>query len=295
VTGEPGELPLNGEWWQVAAVHDHNAAVRLHAENVTAWNEAAGEYRAQLDDTLTFLRAGRSNLHPIERANLERLGPLRDWCHQAVHLQCASGKDTISLLTEGAGHVAGVDISPVHIENARRLSAELGLDAEWYLCDVLETPHQLDGRFDLVYTGRGALSWLHDLRAWGAVVARLLRPGGVLHVLDNHPFLWFWDDQSTDLRILAGVTYFDWAADTRGWTSDYLPGLVGSVKHERGHTFTDVVGAVLDAGLELTHLAEHREDYGCDFFPRMRPEDRARIPATFSMMARRPAAQGGPG
>jgi SAM-dependent methyltransferase len=288
MTDIPDEQSPNGEWWPVAAVHDHNQAASLHRENVTAWNEAAREYRANLDSTLTFLRAGRSNLHPIERRNLERIGPLDSWCHDAVHLQCASGKDTLSLLNEGVKRVVGVDISPVHIENARLLSAQLDVDAQWYLCDVLDTPHELDGDFDLVFTGRGALCWLHDLHAWGEVVARLLRPGGVLHVLDNHPFLWFWDDRSSELRVAEGVSYFDWAADTRGWTSDYLPGLVGSVKHERSHTFTDVVGAVVDAGLQITHLAEHREDYGCDFFPRMRPDDRARIPATFSMMARRP-------
>ena len=31
-------------------------------------------------------------------------------------------------------------------------------------------------RFDLVYTGIGALCWLPDIRAWAEVVARLLRP-----------------------------------------------------------------------------------------------------------------------
>jgi len=52
---------------------------------------------------------------------------------------------------------------------------------------VIGLPYELDSSADLVYTGRGALCWLHDLAAWAAVVARLLKPGGVVHILDDHP------------------------------------------------------------------------------------------------------------
>ena len=37
----------------------------------------------------------------------------------------------------------------------------------------------LDGRrFDVVYTGSGALCWLPDIHRWARTVANLLRPGG---------------------------------------------------------------------------------------------------------------------
>jgi hypothetical protein len=68
-----------------------------------------------LEDTLAFLRAGGSNLHPIERTNL---GDLRAWCTTAIHLQCASGCDTLSLWNEGVTRVIGIDISDLHIANA---------------------------------------------------------------------------------------------------------------------------------------------------------------------------------
>ena len=48
----------------------------------------------------------------------------------------------------------------------------------WVEADVLETPHDLDGTADLVYTGRGAILWLQDLDAWAAVLRRLLAPDG---------------------------------------------------------------------------------------------------------------------
>ena len=164
--------------WRIRPDHARDdAEVRaFHEGNRAAWNQAARRYTDTLDDAVQFLRAGRSNLHPVERANL---GDLRTWCRSAVHLQCASGKDTLSLWIEGVEQVVGIDISDVHIANARRLSERVGCSAaRRYRCDVLDTPHELDVRADLVHSRRGATCWVHDISAWTAVVARLLRPGG---------------------------------------------------------------------------------------------------------------------
>ena len=60
--------------------------------NRTAWNEGATAYTDDVAQTIEFLRAGGSNLHPVERDNL---GILRGWCRAAIHLQCASGRDTL--------------------------------------------------------------------------------------------------------------------------------------------------------------------------------------------------------
>jgi hypothetical protein len=101
-----------------------------HESNRQGWNEGAIHYTAAITDTVNYLRAGKSNLHPVERRNLEKLGKLSEWCKFAIHLQCASGKDTLSLLNEGVERVAGVDISDRHIENARQISAALNAPAE---------------------------------------------------------------------------------------------------------------------------------------------------------------------
>src|SRR5690349_5439109 len=52
-----------------------------HEANRASWNEAAAHYTALVDETIAFIRAGRSNLHPIERRNL---GPLAPWCETAI-------------------------------------------------------------------------------------------------------------------------------------------------------------------------------------------------------------------
>lgn len=259
-----------------------------HADNRASWNEAAGHYARHLDEAITFLRAGNSNLHPIERANL---GELRAWCKTAIHLQCASGRDTLSLWNEGVERVIGVDISDRHIDNARRASEVLRAPAEWYRCDVLDAPAELDGIADLVYTGRGALCWLHDLDAWARVVYRLLKPGGLFHVLDDHPATWLFQ-METETLAPTGFDYFAYSENSRGWPTSYIDDLETPVeqqarKHERLWPLSSIFQALRAAGLTIEYFGEHNEQYW-EGFPNLRPMLKKTLPMTFSMRARRP-------
>jgi SAM-dependent methyltransferase len=276
-------------YWAEPPARDSDDVRARHEDNRRAWNEGATRYTAELEETIAFIRAGGSNLHPIERANL---GDLRPWCSVAIHLQCASGRDTLSLWNAGAGRVVGVDISDVHIANARLLTEALGAPATWYRCDILDTPRELDGTADLVYTGRGALCWLHDLDGWAAVIHRLLKPGGILHILDGHPAAWLFDADAETL-VASGLKYFEHAEWNRGWPSSYIGDLDKPVeqlalKHERLWPLSTIFGALRGAGLVVERLGEYPEDFW-DGFPNLRPEYRGRIPLTFTMLARRPA------
>jgi SAM-dependent methyltransferase len=258
-----------------------------HSANREAWNEGAEGYTRNLEPTLADLRARKSSLHPIERANL---GNLRDWCHTAIHLQCASGEDTLSLWLEGAQQVVGVDISDVHIQNAEYLSNALDAPAQWYCCDILDTPEQLNGSADLVYTGQGALCWLHDLDGWAAVIARLLKPGGMLHLLDDHPITWLFEMDANSL-VASGLDYFHHTEVSQSWAASYLGDLGRPVeqhakKYERLWPIADVFQALRRAGLQIEQFGEHSEQYW-DNFPNLPAELRARIPNTFSLVARR--------
>lgn len=287
---QAGASELGVYFHQVPPATDAGEIKARHESNRAGWNQGAAAYTRGLQRTIDFLRAGKSNLHPVERRNLARLGPLGDWCHTAIHLQCASGRDTLSLWNEGVQQVIGVDISDVHIANAQQISAALDAPARWVRCDILDTPHDLDGTADLVYTGRGALCWLHDLAGWAGVIRRLLRPGGVLHVLDDHPVCWLFDPEAAELRP-TGIPYFGYSEVSKGWPATYIGDEAGPIqeqadKYERGWTLAEVVQALLDVGLRLEVLGEHPDPYW-ENFPDLPPALAATLPKTFSILARK--------
>jgi SAM-dependent methyltransferase len=259
-----------------------------HEANRKGWNEGAQHgYTPNIAKTIEFLRSGQSNLHPVERTYLAEILPGVDL---AVHLQCASGRDTLSLLNEGVKRVIGVDISDVHIENARQISAALNAPAEWYRCDIFDTPAALDGSADLVYTGRGALNWLQDLDAWAAVAARLLKPGGWVSVFDGHPFTWLFKAEM-DTYQYSGVNYFSHCESGAGWPDSYI-GDIGIPVEQQARTFeclwpvSSVFQALTRAGLAVVHFGEYPEPYW-EEFPNLKPELRGRIPNTFAMLAKK--------
>jgi SAM-dependent methyltransferase len=107
-----------------------------------------------------------------------------------LHLQCGRGEETAELAERGA-FVTGVDVS----EQALTAARERWPDIAWVRADVHALPVELRrGRFDLVYTGGGALASLHDPDAWAAGIHTALRPGGFLLLWDEHPVLACLDD-----------------------------------------------------------------------------------------------------
>ncbi len=266
----------------------------LHGQNRAAWNEAANRYAREIEADVAYLQAGGKNFCPPEFDFLQNLDA---WCHRAIHLQCAGGRDTLSLLNLGAREVVGVDISDRMIEIARAKSALLNAPAHWHRCDVLETADELNGTADLMYTGRGAICWLMDLPAWARVVARLLKPGGKLYLFDGHPIHWVWDLDAPEYRFDPNPLYADYFATEvvteQGWSSSYIPAdAVPPVaeqekKHERQWTVAAIVNAVIGAGLTIERLGEHPDAYW-NQFPNMPDDVRRRLPNTLSLLAAKP-------
>ncbi|MDX1932275.1 MAG: class I SAM-dependent methyltransferase [Capsulimonadales bacterium] len=262
----------------------------MHEDNRAAWNEAAAQYAHDMEKEIAFLRSGGKNLMDPE---LPFLADLATWCHRAIHLQCAGGSDTLSLWNHGAREVIGIDISDRMIETARRKSEALNAPARWFRCDVLETPHELDGTADLVYTGRGALCWNLDLNAWAGVVTRLLKPGGRVYVFEGHPMDWCWDMNASELRFDPQPPYGSYFSEEigteQGWPTTYIQEAVvppkeqQARKHERQWTLGQVLNALADAGLRFARLEEHPVLYW-NQFPNLPEDTLRRLPHTFSLL-----------
>src|SRR5260221_6159892 len=177
----------------------------MHGANRAAWDEAAERYERWLPEAIELIRSGGTTLLPPE---LELIGDLHGRCRRAIHLQCAAGRDTLSLWNLGADEVVGVDYSPRMLKLAEELTRAVGAPARWIESDVLDTPHELDGTADLLYTGRGSLIWLQDLDAWAAVLQRLLSPTGRLVLFEGPPAAWLVHPDEDGNWIATDYDYF---------------------------------------------------------------------------------------
>ena len=159
--------------------------------NRAMWNERVPLHRRSRLYDLPGFKAGALSLSAHEIADL---GDVRD--RDLVHLQCHFGKDTLSWARLGA-RVTGLDFSEPAVTAAEELAREISVDARFVIADIYDAPAALDGRrFDIVYTGVGALCWLPDMERWAKVVFDLLRPGGQLYLFEFHPLRWIFGENA---------------------------------------------------------------------------------------------------
>jgi SAM-dependent methyltransferase len=260
----------------------------MHAANRAAWDEAAERYEGWLAEAIELIGSGGTILLQPE---LELIGDLHGRCGRAIHLQCAGGRDTLSLWNLGAESVVGIDQSPRMIGLARRLSEAVGAPATWLEADVLDSPVELEGTAELVYTGRGWLMWLEDLDAWAAVVRRLLSPTGRFVLFEGHPVEWLFDADADGWWTATGHDYFAGPEASKGWDPGYIDRLSIADddlhwKFARSWTLGEVITALLGSGLRLHRVVEHPTDWWGGHAD-VRAEERGRIPLSFSVLATR--------
>lgn len=281
------------------------------AVNRANWDSRAPLHAKGYD--IDRLLADPSALSRVVEFDRPRLGELSGL--DVVHLQCHIGTDTLGLARLG-GRAVGVDLSPASLAEARALAERAGTPIEYVEADVYSAPDALGGRrFDLVYTGIGALCWLPSIERWARTVATLLRPGGRLFIRDGHPVL------NSLLGMVVGEEHPDRAQQP--WVSgpgQATPALelpyfeqpvpivwteeatyasdepVGSpLQWEWNRGIGEIVTAVLASGLELTGLVEH-DSLPWDALPGLMVLDEAtgeyrlrdrpeRLPATFTLTA----------
>jgi SAM-dependent methyltransferase len=233
-----------GDWRAINAAN-WESRVRIHA-GPGGYDLAAFDDPAHLS---TALRYDRLRLGTIDGLDV-------------VHLQCHIGTDTVSLARLGARSVVGLDFSPAALEVARELAARVGAVVEFVVSDAYDAVAALGSeRFDLVYTGIGAICWLPSITRWAEVVAGLLRPGGRLFMREGHPVLWSLSDPRPDGLLVIEYPYFE----TEGtvFTEETTYGGEGAVASPDSvafnHGLGEIFSAMSDAGLQLTSFEEHRE------------------------------------
>jgi SAM-dependent methyltransferase len=260
-----------------------------------AWTavHAAGEFY-----DLAGFREGGIRIRPYEIA---ALGDVTG--KSLLHLQCHVGLDTLSWARLGA-IVTGVDFSPAAIRLARELAADIGItDARFIESNVYQLPVRLADAFDIVYTSRGVLGWLPDIRGWARVVARFVRPGGRFYISEAHPVIQVFESEGVGPRELR-LQYPYWEHgdplifDVHGSYADRDAEL-GAEHTEHGwdHGLGEIVSALIDAGLRIDRLEEQPFlEWPADFLVEREPgsgvyvlpDGPGELPLMFSLLASKP-------
>jgi len=221
--------------------------------NKRRWNELVKIHAQSAEYDLDGFLAGKTSLHRVE---LEALGNVAG--KSLLHLQCHFGLDTISWSRLGA-KATGVDFSETGIELARELAKRVGIDTQFICSNIYELPQILDAQFDIVFTSFGVLCWLADIKEWGRIVAHYLKPGATFLLVESHPTFWAFDnDHPTELRIKYSYWHnpkpYCWEAE--GSYTDQELKLENTRCYEWNHTISDILNALIDAGLVITRVEE---------------------------------------
>jgi SAM-dependent methyltransferase len=254
----------------------------LHSTDTT------GSYR------IAEVLAGGSSLHALEASEI---GDIRG--KDIVHLQCHIGLDTLSLKHLGAKSVTGLDFSSKAIEAARGFAAQAGTEARFVEASVYDAPQALGDTYDMVFVSWGAINWLDDIYHWARVVAALLRPGGRLYLLEGHPQL-----NQVEARDGAFGVEYGWRTpkdsplmwdNSQTYTGDERQ-LTDTRHYEWVHPLSDIVNALIKAGLSIDFLNEHEivvwrafpdfVELGGNQFAL--PESYPKFPLSFSIGATKP-------
>jgi SAM-dependent methyltransferase len=226
--------------------------------NLANWDERAPAHAKSPDYAFARFREDPGYLSKVVRFDLPLLGDVRDL--RGVHLQCHIGTDTVSLARLGA-RMSGLDFSPAALAEARRLAAATSADIEFVQADLYDAVAALGAeKFDLVYTGNGALCWLPDIGRWASVVAQLLAPGGRLFVREGHPMLWALDEARTD-GLVVDYPYFEQptplVSTEAGTYVETDATFVNNTSCSWNHGLGETVSALLSQGMRITGLTEH--------------------------------------
>jgi SAM-dependent methyltransferase len=222
------------------------------------WEALAG-FHGTGDDSyydLDLLRAGGSlmSVEELEAIEIATAGKgVADT--DVLHLQCHIGCDSISLARMGAA-VTSVDFSGAALDRLRVLASECGVSVETVESDATSLPASLDGRFDFVYATIGVLCWIGDLDAWMNGVARVLRPGGRLMLVELHPIVTM--IESLDPLVVDFPYAFD-GPHTYSGTGTYAnrDADLAWTTVQFAHGLAEVVMAARRSGLACVHVGEH--------------------------------------
>lgn len=189
------------------------------AANRAAWDGYAHEYVEPAERAWARMPGEETwGLYGIPEADVRILDDAEVADRDVIELGCGAGYVSAWVARRG-GRPVGIDNSPKQLETAARLQREHGLDFPLLLGNAEAVPYP-DASFDVAVSEYGAVLWA-DPERWVPEAARLLRPGGRLHVLTNSTLTYLTAPDDPDapcedrlLRPQFGMGRTTWEGET---------------------------------------------------------------------------------
>jgi len=174
-------------------------------------------------------------------------------------------------------------VSDAFIAQGVRLAAAANVELELVRTSIYDIAGTYDDAYDIVYVTVGALGWLPDLRAFFALVARILRPGGVLFIYEMHPLL---DMLDPEAGLALKRSYFTREPMVEAGAPDYLDPTqqISEASYWFHHTLSEIMSGCLQSGLAIERFEEHAHDVSM-VFASLAPL--GMLPLSYVLLARR--------
>ena len=278
---------------------------KAHQQNRKSWNAATRAHRTHRPRQASYFLEGGSTLFE-EEMNL--LGDVAD--REVAHLMCNAGQDSISLARLGAS-VTGVDISDSAIEEGRELAAATDSEVDFVRSDVYDWLAKTTSTFEVAFSSYGIVPWLSDLEAWAAGIEGILSPGGAFVLVDFHPVAVLFDESMTLSEPYAGTDRFEFDDGVGDYVAQsgetmapggFEPGETFDNPEsciEFSWTLSDVIQALVDAGLSLETFDEYPFSNGWRMFDSLVrvderrwgfPDGQPNLPLMFGLKVTKPPA-----
>ncbi len=257
---------------------------KISETNREAWNEVTPLHQKARKVNLEekFKEKNFSVLSTLETTKLQEINVKG---MKIAQLCCNNGRELLSILNSlEAESGTGFDISDEAIKEATKLQRSSGLNCSFIRTDAYEIDKKYYNSFDLVYFTVGALSWLPDLNELFLISSKLLKPKGQLFLYEMHPFLDMFDPENKDDPLRISESYFKEEPWIEKSGIDYL----GKTKYdakttiEYSHKLSDIMTAIIKAGLKITEFNEYPHDISAVF---QHLEDKKMVPLSYLIIA----------
>jgi ubiquinone/menaquinone biosynthesis C-methylase UbiE len=259
----------------------------ITAANQAAWDASAPYHRQseRFEELRKGFAAGAySCLDDVATGLLTGIGVAGK---DVAQLCCNNGRELLSVKNLGAASCTGFDLSAPFLEQGRELAAAGRIDCRFVHTDANVIGSAFDRAFDLVFVTIGVLGWMPDLSSFLGVATRLLRPGGVLFIYEQHPVMTMFEVRDPDpYRMVNSYFRKEPFVETGAIVYDGTAGLEGSVQYWFPRTMADIITACLGQGLTVEHFREYAHNISSDEWD-VYNDRPAQLPQSYTLIARK--------